>query len=419
MRIPTLVAIGGAVLAACSSGSPSVTGPAPGTPTQILPASITVQSGATSQPVTALPSVKVTDKTGLPVSGVTVTFAVTAGNGSLSGATPVTNSTGVATVGSWTLGASAGTNTLTATVTGLTGSPVVFTANGGSGAATFNITLQYVRPAAAVYQSAFNAAVTRWETAIAAHTGDVNVGTLTVDTACGVPPNTVVTGTIHDLLIVVDLDSIDGPGKILGSASPCYLRNGGRNLTLLGVMTFDTADLAGLNSGGFLNDVILHEMNHVLGFGTLWEGGPPVQNSFVINTPAGTGSTLGFDGPKADSVYVADNGGPRDTVPVEDTSLAGTGRSHWKESIFQSELMTGFLTGHFHPLSLTSIESLADLGYTVNPAAADAFNLSTQPTLRLGEAPGPGVDLSNDVRRSPRFYVDEATGQVVRRSAGP
>src|SRR5207249_8795640 len=41
---------------------------------------------------------------------------------------------GVATVGSWTLGMTAGTNTLTATAPGLTGSPVTFTATGAPGA---------------------------------------------------------------------------------------------------------------------------------------------------------------------------------------------------------------------------------------------------------------------------------------------
>ena len=43
---------------------------------------------------------------------------------------------GVATCGSWTLGTTVGTNTLTATRTGVTGSPVTFTATGVAGAAT-------------------------------------------------------------------------------------------------------------------------------------------------------------------------------------------------------------------------------------------------------------------------------------------
>jgi hypothetical protein len=35
-------------------------------------------------------------------------------------------------------------------------------------------------------------------------------------------------------------------------------------------MSFDTADLDRMEADGCLQDVILHEMGHVLGFGTLW-----------------------------------------------------------------------------------------------------------------------------------------------------
>lgn len=56
---------------------------------------------------------------------------------------------------------------------------------------------------------------------------------------------------------------------------------------------------------------------------------------------------------------------------------------------------------------------MADLGYVVNGAAADAFNISTQPTLRAGQAVGPSFELKNDIIRVPRRYIDERTGQVV------
>ncbi|MGQ0703853.1 MAG: hypothetical protein ACT4PM_12040 [Gemmatimonadales bacterium] len=78
------------------------------------------------------PSVKVTTASGAAVSGVTVTFAVASGGGSVAGATPVTGSDGIAALGSWTLGPTAGSNTLTASIagTGVTGNPATFTANG-------------------------------------------------------------------------------------------------------------------------------------------------------------------------------------------------------------------------------------------------------------------------------------------------
>lgn len=84
----------------------------------------TVQAG---QPVPIDPAVRLADQYGNLVSGHSVTFAIATGGGSVAGSPAVSTSAGIATVGSWTLGA-AGSNTLTATAAGLPGSPVTFTA---------------------------------------------------------------------------------------------------------------------------------------------------------------------------------------------------------------------------------------------------------------------------------------------------
>jgi hypothetical protein len=72
----------------------------------------------------------VTDASGNPVSGIAVTFAVASGGGTATGTSRTTDASGVATVGSWTLGAALGANTLTATATGqgLAGNPATFNA---------------------------------------------------------------------------------------------------------------------------------------------------------------------------------------------------------------------------------------------------------------------------------------------------
>ena len=85
------------------------------------------QTADAGSAVRVRPQVRVTDELGLPVAGFGVTFVVTGGNGSVTGASQTTNSNGLATVGSWVLG-DAGANTLEARATGLNGSPVVFTA---------------------------------------------------------------------------------------------------------------------------------------------------------------------------------------------------------------------------------------------------------------------------------------------------
>ena len=99
------------------------------------------QTATVNTAVATDPSVRVTDAFGNNVSGTTVTWSRTAGNGtfvcaavSVTSCTQSTNASGLATLVSWTLGTTAGTNSLTATVAGLSGSPVGFSATGTAGA---------------------------------------------------------------------------------------------------------------------------------------------------------------------------------------------------------------------------------------------------------------------------------------------
>lgn len=121
--------------AAGLTGSP-VTFTATGNPG---PASVILLNAGNNQTATVASTlstnaaVKVTDANANAVSGVGVTFVVAAGGGSVNGSTQITASNGIATVGGWTLGITAGTNTLTATAPSLTGSPVTFTATGTAG----------------------------------------------------------------------------------------------------------------------------------------------------------------------------------------------------------------------------------------------------------------------------------------------
>ncbi len=70
-------------------------------------------------------TVKITDSFGNAVAGVAVAFAPTAGGGSVSPTTAMTDASGLAGT-SFTLGNGVGTNTVSASVAGLTGSPVMF-----------------------------------------------------------------------------------------------------------------------------------------------------------------------------------------------------------------------------------------------------------------------------------------------------
>jgi hypothetical protein len=97
-------------------------------PTSIAANSSTTLTAPPGTDVTELPSVLVLDQSGAPVVGATVTFTVTSGGGLVTGGNTTTNPSGIATVGSWTLGTTAGANTLVATTGNLPS--VTFTANG-------------------------------------------------------------------------------------------------------------------------------------------------------------------------------------------------------------------------------------------------------------------------------------------------
>ena len=86
------------------------------------------QTAPVGQPVPVLPSVLLTDQAGRPVYDVEVTFAVTLGGGNITGAVVKTGRDGIATVGSWTLGDTAGPNALSAT--GGVAGPIAINATG-------------------------------------------------------------------------------------------------------------------------------------------------------------------------------------------------------------------------------------------------------------------------------------------------
>ena len=226
--------------------------------------------------------------------------------------------------------------------------------------------------------------------------------------------------TTTGVAIFFRVDSIDGPGAVLGAAGPCVLRQDAssqqRGLTALGTMVFDSADFNRLVQRGTAYDVVRHEMGHVLGVGTLWNidgvhtyllgrGGPDPRY-------AGTGgesgsSVLGFT---PDGV----------TVPVENTGGDGTADSHWRSSVFGSELMTGYLSSApTHPASRLTVLSLADLGYQVNVAASEPLQPASPAALRAVRAAlaVAAADRVRDIALPPLFAIKPGGG--LRRLRSP
>jgi Leishmanolysin len=219
----------------------------------------------------------------------------------------------------------------------------------------YKIEVRFLGGLTPAQKNAFKTAANRWSKVIV---GDV--------------PSVVVGGqVIDDLLIEAQGVSIDGPGQILGQAGPTNLRpaSAGANafLPAKGIMSFDTADLAKMQADGTLVDVITHEMGHVIGIGTIW-------SRKGLLAGAGTANPT-FTGTNAKREYGVLKGTGPVAVPVENGGGAGTRDSHWRESVFKNELMSGFIAAPNNPLSKVTVASLKDLGYVVDMKAAEPYTL--------------------------------------------
>lgn len=361
------------------------------------------------------PRVRVIDQYGRGLSGGSVTWSVVAGGGTLGGsATVATDATGAATAPTWTLGRRGGAQTLRATAGALA------TNFDATIQTSFNITLRYVgtAPTGAVAQ-AFTDAVNRIQAAVVGDVPGVQIGSASTPFDVGACGNPSVTGinlneTVDDVIIYAAVVPIDGVGQVLGSAGPCLTRNVD-SLTALGTMRFDSADLDNLANQGRLSDVVLHEMLHVIGLGTLWN-----RKQLVVDTSTANVRVIGA---LAAATCANELGGAAvcpGSVPAENcldlpggtNCGAGTRNSHWKESTFQTELMTGY-AGASNQFSLLTIRGLADLGYNVNALAADPYTVPSNlmAALRAAGDAGPAVELGAPL--APRFSVDR--GGRVRR----
>ncbi|HXG69154.1 MAG TPA: leishmanolysin-related zinc metalloendopeptidase [Gemmatimonadaceae bacterium] len=385
------------------------------------PATITFPS-ATAPTVlagTALPplTIRVNDQSGRGVPNTPVVLSVT-GGGTLNVFADTTDANGDVTGVVWTVGKGAVPQrlTVTATVTGVT---ATLTATIQT---SYELDLRFFGPAPPTAAAAAftNAAARITGSVIAALSNvgfpdSVTVGggrRLTIGKVlqdfCGGPDVTAQTlATTRGVIIYATVDSIDGPGRVLGSAGPCLSRTDG--LPALGVMRFDRADIETLTNDGRVESVVLHEMLHVIGLGTVWEN-----KGLLIGVDT---TPTRFTGPKATAACVELGGLPacNGSVPVEDcvgldprNCGRGSRNGHWLEAVFDTELMTPFIEARdiLTPYSKMSIQSLADIGYTVNAFAADPYGVPN-PSARTIRAEGGGSSAPAmwDVVVQPRFTI--------------
>lgn len=244
--------------------------------------------------------------------------------------------------------------------------PVAVGAKVAEAMPTYTIEVRFLGGLTETQKDAFKGAADRWSSII--------VGDL--------PPVLVDGEIIDDVLILAQGVEIDGPGSILGQAGPTALRpaNAGQAafLPAKGQMAFDIADLANMEANGTLQDVITHEMGHVLGIGTLWLIKGLLAGRQTPNpTFSGATAMMEYGTLRGDATIPL-------PVPVENTGGSGTRDSHWREMIFRNELMSGFIAGAGNPISRVTTGSLQDIGYIVNLDASEPYTLPD--LLKLAES---------------------------------
>jgi len=258
----------------------------------------------------------------------------------------------------------------------------------------YNITLrfaedEFTQSVTTAQRNIFKEATAFWEKVI---TGDLeNFGSTTTRYPAEyvIDDTGAVLGVFDDVLIDIKFSDLDGPGGLLGQAAPRLPRLSGKDagLTVWGMMEFDIGEFQA--SGFFVNDqaykeVVIHEMAHVLGIGTLWTDKELVDDNYSINPPRVPGGLPnpnydpGFTGVQTINEYnklLGAIGESTDAtvVPIANSGGPGNYNGHWRELAFGNELMTPFADGS-ESLSAMTVASLQDLGYTVNKNASVIAN---------------------------------------------
>ena len=279
---------------------------------------------------------------------------------------------------------------------------------------SFDIELRYLGTEPTTAQkNIIRTAADTWEDII---TGDLTLGII-IDSGleCADGDPSTFGDTVDDLRIDVRLQKIDGARGTLATAGPCVRRTGG--LPLIGDVTIDTDDLTWIGTEG-LRRTVVHEIAHVLGYGTSDQWLDLLRNSAVEykqnNPDAGELPDTHFVGTAAVSAFAellagAAYSGAR--VPVEnDTERYGEGGldGHWREAVFGDELLTATISAApqvRQPLSKVTIASLADLGYRVDYTQAESYSLPSSSRLRAQSAQDE-LYLGDHIRRGPVIMVD-------------
>jgi Leishmanolysin len=261
-----------------------------------------------------------------------------------------------------------------------------------TGGFTGQIDVRYLSDITPTLQTAVTTAATRWTRALSKNLGDFPLNLPANSCFAGQPA---INETHHNLLLLVSVANIDGPGGVLALTAVCRLSNRD-TLPILSNTIFDRADLDSMDARGTLQGVVMHEMGHALGF---------VPNTYVSKLLSGGGTNDPFfSGITARSEFAKHGAWYSGvTVPLEDTRGVGPNDPHWRLSVFGDELMISVVgRGLKSPLSSITLGFFQDIGYNVDLSVADPYEVVP---FFGGDRILPEGSLRNDFRETtpPKF----------------
>ncbi|MDW4496778.1 hypothetical protein R5H30_02205 [Sulfitobacter sp. D35] len=159
---------------------------------------------------------------------------------------------------------------------------------------------------------------------------------------------------IDDFKLLAVINAIDGTGGYMGVGGTLAERPGSY-LPSEGYFRFDEADIQAKYDSGLFKDIVMHEVLHAMGFGTIGE-----QQGLVKSIDG----QMRFVGENAIEAYhnefpeIAAND-PNSHLGVRMTNDG----HHWHHKTFTKEMMTSSLYNSGNYLSEMSIAALEDMGY--------------------------------------------------------
>lgn len=241
---------------------------------------------------------------------------------------------------------------------------VVEASQASGGDDSFDIELHFVDEFSAGHKALIEEAAEFWEAVISEGLPDIDFGVQAFDSSeydwfashHGWLGHLVIRDEVVDDVRLY-VGRLPDEARVLGTAGPIWVR-AGSYLPILGAMRFHKDAYI-----HHLKDIAVHEIAHALGFtASIWARLELVGIDDVDPH---------FTGEKARNAFDVEGGWRYEGKKVP----LARDYSHWRESVFGDEVMTPYKDWDNTSFSATTLHSMGDIGYRVDPSQSDAYSL--------------------------------------------